>query len=72
MMIIGVESKHEYQYNIHINSNLPFFAQILLLNVLCDELCGQTLSSDGDVVNHLAWQPDITPNIGLKNVIKLD
>ena len=60
---------------------MPFFrsiptfhllAQILLLDISCDELCGQTLSSGGDVVNHLAWQPDITPNIGLKNAIKLD
>ena len=43
-----------------------FLSQILLLDISCDELCGQTLSSGGDVVNHLAWQPDITPNIGLK------
>ena len=46
-----------------------FLAQKLLLGISCDELCGQTPSYGGDVVNHLAWQPDITPNIGLKNVI---
>ena len=45
---------------------LHFFAEILLLAISCDELCGQTLSSGGDVVNHLAWQPGITPNISIK------
>ena len=66
-MIIDIENKREYQRQF-LDQFQPsiFLAKILLLDISCDDLCGKTLSSGCDVVNHLAWQPDITPNIALK------